>query len=422
MTSDSFFPAFVAVFIVGAIGFALFQAWRKSRDRDHGSGTAPATPPAQRSLLNLASGLLGRHRFAVAVCEAGTSTAFGLALIAAGVPVATAEPLALAEALLAWASGHGVASICLWNVDPRVKLLLARFAPPTLRLIDVSPGQYAFEELQAAAGWGAALDIAAPDYYARLDALVLKYHGAAAPAAARTLVIPNGVAARAMQSATPAQPRFLVSGRIAPSKRLETILDAWRLVHARYRAARLHIVGTAEPHHADYARALTVQAADSGVIFRGALSGLAYLREPFTAAVVLGTHQGSPNAVLEAMSAGIAVIANASGGTGEIVHAGDTGALLAEDCDAAALAQAMQEAITDPLRTLRMASAGRAFVARHHSIKAMVERYAALLDADSRDQQKVGGALDFHFAAPRDHVQRRCGASPVGAQASRLMK
>ena len=104
---------------------------------------------AQRSLLNLASGLLGRHRFAVAVCEAGTSTAFGLALIAAGVPafrpVATAEPLALAEALLAWASGHGVASICLWNVDPRVKLLLARFAPPALRLIDVSPGQYAFE-------------------------------------------------------------------------------------------------------------------------------------------------------------------------------------------------------------------------------------------------------------------------------------
>ena len=49
MTSDSFFPAFSAVFIVGAIGFALFRAWRKSRDRDHGSGTAPATPPAQRS-------------------------------------------------------------------------------------------------------------------------------------------------------------------------------------------------------------------------------------------------------------------------------------------------------------------------------------------------------------------------------------
>lgn len=343
---------------------------------------------AQRSLLNLASCLFGRHRFAVAVCEAGTSTAFGLALIAAGVPAfrpaATAEPLALAEALLAWASGHGVTNICLWNVDPRVKLLLARFAPPALRLIDVSPGQYAFEELEAAASWGAALDIAAPDYYARLDTLVLKYHHAVAPAAVRTLVIPNGVAARAMQAAMPAHPRFLVSGRIAPSKRLETILDAWHPVHARYRDARLHIVGTAEPRHADYAQALTVQAADSGVIFRGALPALEYLLEPFTAAVVLGTHQGSPNAVLEAMSAGIAVIANASGGSGEIVHAGDTGWLLAEDCDAAALAQAMLEAIADPLRTRRMASAGRAFVARHHTIAAMVERYAALLDAGCR--------------------------------------
>ena len=348
---------------------------------------------AQRSLVNLATGLVARHRLAVAVCEAGTSTAFGLALIEAGVPVfrpvATAEPLALAEALLAWAGGHGVASICLWNVDSRVKLLLARFAPPALRLIDVIPGHYAFEELEAVAAWGAAIDIEPPGYYARLDTLVLKYRCAEVPAVARTLVIPNGVAARAPRSATPDHPRFLVSGRIAPSKRLETIIDAWLLVHAEHAAACLHIVGTAEPRHAAYAHALAVQAGHTGVIFRGAMPALEYLAEPFTAALVLGTHQGSPNAVLEAMSAGIAVIANASGGTGEMVKDGSTGWLLAEDCDAAALALAMQAAIDDPRRARRMAAAGRAFVIRHHGMEAMVERYAAMLDIPQRNGVRV---------------------------------
>jgi len=344
---------------------------------------------AQRSLVNLASGLVARHRLAVAVCEAGTGAAFWLALIEAGVPVfrpaATAEPLALAEALLAWAGGHGVVSICLWNVDPKVKLLLARFSPPALRLIDVSPGHYAFEELEAVAAWGAAIDIEPPGYYARLDTLVLKYHGAEVPAVARTLVIPNGVAARAMQRAIPDHPRFLVSGRIAPSKRLETIIDAWLLVHAGHAAARLHIVGSAEPRHAAYAHTLSVRAGDAGVIFRGAMPALEYLAEPFTAAVVLGTHQGSPNAVLEAMSAGIAVIANASGGTGELVRDGVTGWLLAEECGAASLAHAMREAIADPLRTRRMAHAGRGFVARRHTVGEMVERYAALLGIGQRE-------------------------------------
>lgn len=62
-----------------------------------------------------------------------------------------------------------------------------------------------------------------------------------------------------------------------------------------------------------------------------------------------GAERSSPNAVLEAMSAGIAVIANASGGTGELGSSdrgpsstdGSTGRLMAEDCAAAALAQAI---------------------------------------------------------------------------------
>ncbi len=339
---------------------------------------------AQRSLVNLATHLPAAQRIAIAVCDVSTQAAFAETLAYAGVrtfrPAATPEPFALVDALLAWAGGHGVTTLCLWNVAPRVKLLLARFAPSALRLIDVSPGHYAFEELEAQAAWCAALDMGPRDYYARLDALVLKYRGAQAPVNARTLVIPNGVAPRAVRAELSLYPRFLVSGRIAPSKRLELIIDAWAMLRARAPQAELHIVGAAEPRHAAYARSLGGRAGHPGVVFRGAMPALEFLAEGFTAAVVLGTHQGSPNAVLEAMSAGIPVIANASGGTGEIVVNDRTGWLLPEACGAAQLAQAMQEAIADAPRNRRLAAAGRALVAEHHGMPAMVRRYAELLD------------------------------------------
>ena len=365
---------------------------------------------AQRSLVNLATHLPARQRTAIAVCDVCTQAAFAEALAVAGVrafrPAATAESFALVDALLAWAGGHGVATLCLWNVAPRVKLLLARFAPSALRLIDVSPGHYAFEELEAQAAWSAALNTTPRDYYARLHALVLKYRDVQAPAHARTQVIPNGVALRPARLELPLYPRFLVSGRIAPSKRLELIIEARATLQAWYPQAQLHIVGVAELRHAAYAQSLAALAGRAGVIFRGAKPALEFLAEGFTAAVVLGTHQGSPNAVLKAMSAGIPVIANASGGTGEIMVHDYSGWLLPEDCGAAQLTQAMQEAITEAPRNRRLAAAGRALVAEHHGMPAMVQRYAELLSPQARRCNPAGQRRSACLVCSRASTQR----------------
>src|SRR4029077_2565832 len=50
----------------------------------------------------------------------------------------------------------------------------------------------------------------------------------------------------------------------------------------------------------------------------------------YSVALILGEHQGSPNAVLEAPAAGVPVVANDSGGTRELVVDGRTGLLLRE--------------------------------------------------------------------------------------------
>lgn len=340
---------------------------------------------AQRSLVNLVQRIAGRRRIAVAVCGESTHPEFPELLRRAGVdafrPAATADPFDVAEGVLARATRSGASSVCFWNADSRVKLVVARFAPPALRLVDASPGAYAYAELEEAAGLARALAFGPADYYARLDALVTKFEDRAHPPCRRVEVISNGVAIRDPAGQAPAAPRFLVSGRIAPSKRLEAVLEAFAMLSSAAPGASLEVFGQAEAHHRDYLEALVTSARGLAVAFRGAQPGLAFLGEPFTAAIVLGTNQGCPNSVLEAMSAGVAVIANASGGTGELVQDGLTGWLLPEACTASGLARAMQEAADDPARTARLGLAGRQRVASRHSLEAMAVRYLSLFDS-----------------------------------------
>lgn len=335
---------------------------------------------AQRSLVNLASAIAGRHPCAIAVCNGATHDEFPRQLRRAQIelfqPASERDALAQSESLLAHVHMRGARNLCLWNVDPKMKFLLARFAPSGVRLIDVSPGAYAFAELDIQAEYAAAVGMAIADYYRRLDVLVLKYHARSYPACPRVEVIPNGVARRETCGEPPTRPCFLVSGRIARSKQIETMLDAFERVWRMRSDAELHIVGQAEARDADYAATITARAAGLPVLFRGAQPDLHFLQEPFSAAIVLGTHQGSPNAVLEAMSAAIPVIANDSGGTRELVEPGVSGWLLPEHCNVDDLTAAMLEALRHPT----LGQAAQARVRQHYSLEAMAQRYLVLLN------------------------------------------
>lgn len=356
---------------------------------------------AQRSLVNLACAIHTRQRIAIAVCGTTTQPVFAAELAAHGVrcfrPAADADACAVAEGVLAAATAGGARTLCFWNVAPQVKLLVARFAPESMRLVDASPGGYAYRELDAAAPLGEVLALPSSAYHARLDVWVSKFHDSNHPPARSVRVIPNGVAMRP-RAPRPAAPRFLVSGRIAPSKRIEVILDAFRLLLAAFPQATLHVSGQAEVRDAGYLQSLRDQARGLPVAFRGADAKLNCLSEPFTAAVVLGTHQGCPNAALEAMSAGIPVIANDSGGTRELVRDGDTGWLLPENVGVAALADALRQACGSP-RSAALGGNARNLVVRHHGIEAMAAAYLDVLGATS-----AGPCAD----APLEEKKPRC--------------
>jgi glycosyltransferase involved in cell wall biosynthesis len=94
--------------------------------------------------------------------------------------------------------------------------------------------------------------------------------------------------------------------------------------------------------------------------------------------------EGMSNALLEAMAAGLPIVATAVGGTPDVVVDGVTG-LLVPPRDSSALAKAIATLVRDPDLRRRMGQAGRERVLQHFSVERMVERtqnlYEQLLSA-----------------------------------------
>ena len=102
---------------------------------------------AQRSLVNLAVALRSRLAFEIAVCGESSTAAFSESLREAGVPcfrtAVSRDCFDHAEALVRRIVQRAPRSVCFWNLDPKVKLLVVKtLANARLRFIDVSPGSY----------------------------------------------------------------------------------------------------------------------------------------------------------------------------------------------------------------------------------------------------------------------------------------
>ena len=98
--------------------------------------------------------------------------------------------------------------------------------------------------------------------------------------------------------------------------------------------------------------------------------------------VLPSLNEGLPLAAMEAMLAGVPIVATDAGGTGEIVRDGVTG-LLVPAGDANALSESIRTLLSDRARAARLATAGRELIEREHSAAAMVAAtsrlYAELL-------------------------------------------
>ncbi|WP_438023931.1 glycosyltransferase [Sorangium sp. So ce233] len=210
---------------------------------------------------------------------------------------------------------------------------------------------------------------------------------AAAKAGARRAGAAEGAAWRRRLETAPGDLVLLAVANPRPQKRLHllpAILAATRAALAAAgdrRPARLVIAGSASPRSeqalaadAEIRREVDRLGLRAEVRFAGAVADVAGLLAAADVLVSPSAHEGLSLAHLEALAAGLPVVATGAGGTAEI--AAETPAIVHLPLDAAP--ERFAEAIASAVRGRPAPAGGREVVARHFSVARMAEGYARL--------------------------------------------
>jgi glycosyltransferase involved in cell wall biosynthesis len=198
----------------------------------------------------------------------------------------------------------------------------------------------------------------------------------------RITVIPNGVDASrfAARDGTAANGGPVIGsvGCLAPRKDYATLLEALALLGARGAGWRAELVGDGPERGALEARARSL-GLEGRVRFLGERDDIERLLAGFDVFVLSSREEGIPNALLEAMAAGLPSVATAVGGTPEVLSDGETGWLVPAGAPAA-LAAALAEALEGRDEAARRGRAARRRVLEEMDIGVMVRRHEAFYE------------------------------------------
>lgn len=185
-------------------------------------------------------------------------------------------------------------------------------------------------------------------------------------------------AASPLLQLAPAAPLAVYTGRLDQAKGLDTLLDAWELVAPRLPKARLWLAG-----EGPYRKALEEQIETRGLLGRVVLAGVFDTVDELLAAadlfVLPSREEGMSLALLEALAAGVPVVASDIPGNRQLIAHGQQGLLVPLD-DATALASTLLQILKDPLWAAGLAAAGRALVEQQFSLATMADAHLALFD------------------------------------------
>ncbi|MFH1023648.1 MAG: glycosyltransferase [Planctomycetota bacterium] len=194
-------------------------------------------------------------------------------------------------------------------------------------------------------------------------------------------VIPNGVDANACAAAVPLSreslgipegaPVILTVARLDRQKAVETLLAAVPEVLDRHPSAIFIIAGEG-PRRGPLENEARRRGITPAVRFLGKRDDVPQLLKTADMFALPSRWEGMPNALLEAMAAGIPVAATRVPGIREIIRDGETGHLFPPD-DPAALARIIIRMLSDPEATRRLGTNAAAHVRQFHRFETMVE-------------------------------------------------
>jgi glycosyltransferase involved in cell wall biosynthesis len=163
------------------------------------------------------------------------------------------------------------------------------------------------------------------------------------------------------------------AGRLDPVKNLPALVDAHAALAQHSPGARLVIIGSG-PMQAELESQARTRGIADVVHFTGYRADVRALMAACDVYVNCSTYEGVSLTILEAMAAGLPVVATRAGGNPEVVVDGETGVLV--PIGSPALTEELIALAGNPLRRRALGGAARQRVVRHFSIDRMVEEYS----------------------------------------------
>jgi len=225
----------------------------------------------------------------------------------------------------------------------------------------------------------------------RLDAVVLVHRGMIAGQRLASLwdgrwqIIENGIPRRLapipdlhhpIRRFVAGRPSIAVIARLSREKAQHVALAALQEIVRRGRDVRLVLFGDGPDRDFLEQRTRELAIADR-VMFAGYVPDAAAFLTAFRMLVLPSLSEGLPLTVLEAMQAGVPVVASRVGGLPGVIEEGVTGVLV-QPGSASALADACCQLLDDELFAAHMASAAREAVVRRFDGEAMALQYEQL--------------------------------------------
>ena len=268
-------------------------------------------------------------------------------------------------------------AIFFWNTMSHEKCLIADALQ--IPIVDVSPGEMYFKEMSRYLQ-NPIVDLpirASVDYGRLIDKAVVKYGREKKRMETflgkTPVVIPNGVGGIKISKRNFAKKQlvFGTASRIAPHKRLEDLVDAFKDL-----PIPLLIAGKVEPGAEEYAAELK-RLSPPHIKWLGEQQINSFLPK-LDIFVMISEPSGCPNASLEAMCNGLPILITDVGGANEQAIPGFNG-WLTPPRSTSGLKRAIKQAIALPPSTLQVMSQASLFQAERFSMENMVNRYKALI-------------------------------------------
>lgn len=156
-------------------------------------------------------------------------------------------------------------------------------------------------------------------------------------------------------------------GRLHPQKGITYLLEGFKEVRNQYKNAKLIIVGEGELKPQLIEQAKYLQIIDS-TLFPGAKTNIPEILKALDVFILPSLWEGLPLALLEAMAAGLPVIATGVGGIPEVIENNRSG-IIVPTADPGAIYSSIHRLISDPELRDSMGEAGRKRVVEKFDVK-----------------------------------------------------